>query len=215
MITARDFHTAWCASAKEKETEIKSGWNSPSDYTSTIMYESSSVISLVCEKLNLKHYAEYYCIDNVLYKPEDLVPGSPKNTTWLRKIRVAFEHENYFNSGLFQEISHLLITQCELRVLVSYPDSINEIQPELNYLHTVISGTDTAREISDKGGLLFIIGWRHKTEGHDEVFWFGYLYQTSGWVLLPMANTITNIETALQKAGLPLTPSGSAPVLHS
>src|SRR5438309_6138042 len=91
-------------------------------------------------------------------KRKTLSPGSPPNTTWLRRIRVAFEHENYFNSGLFQEVSHLLITDCDLRVLVSYPnDPDAELSYQLKYLHEVIKGNDRSDQISEASSFLFIV----------------------------------------------------------
>ncbi|MBC8883343.1 hypothetical protein H9X57_07600 [Flavobacterium piscinae] len=64
----------------------------------------------------------YYSLDAILYKEEFLVPNIKTNTFWFREIEVAFEHENNFNKNLFQEVSHLLITNSHLKVLVTYPN---------------------------------------------------------------------------------------------
>jgi len=47
-----------------------------------------------------KEYSDdYYSIDAVFYSKDDLVPGVPESQTWLRSIKIAFEHENFFKSG--------------------------------------------------------------------------------------------------------------------
>ena len=97
--------------------------------------------------------------------------------TWIRRIRIAFEHENYFNSGLFQEVSHLLITDCDLRVLVSYPNKRDEFDSQLVYLHSIIAGTDRSNQIAETGAFLFISGWRE----NDTIEWSGYVYERTQW----------------------------------
>lgn len=86
-------------------------------------------------------------------------------------------------SGLFQEVSHLIITDCDLRVVVSYPGNANELTAELEYLHRVVTGSDRSSAISESGSLLFIVGWRDPTAG--TIDWWGYIYRISGWERLP------------------------------
>jgi hypothetical protein len=107
------------------------------------------------------------------------VPERPVGTTWVRRIRIAFEHENDFYSGLFQEVSHLLITDCDLRVVVSYPDNRDDLDSELKYLHDIIAGRDRSDLIADTGGFLFIAGWRHFEQ--STIDWWGYIYERTQW----------------------------------
>lgn len=107
------------------------------------------------------------------------MPNIPVGTTWVRRIRIAFEHENDFGSGLFQEVSHLLITDCDLRVVVTYPDSRDRLDRELQYLHAIIAGTDRANQIAETGAFLFIAGWRDVEKGAIE--WWGYVYEPTVW----------------------------------
>ena len=112
-------------------------------------------------------------MDTILYKPEDKTPDINPNTYWFRDIRVAFEHENNFNGGLYQEVSHLLITNCDLKVLVTYPN--DDIENELNYLHKIISGNRQSKSISDEESFLLIFG----SEG--DFSWDAYVYKTDNW----------------------------------
>jgi hypothetical protein len=104
-----------------------------------------------------------------------LVPDISEGWCWLKDIRIAFEHENNFNSGLYQEVSHLLITNCELRVLVTYPDN-GDITKTFNYLHTIIKGSRQNEEISESGSFLLIFGYE------AGFAWEGYIYNTEKWI---------------------------------
>jgi hypothetical protein len=127
-IPAQEFLKHWVDVCTERNgTLLKDFSNSPL-HTAHVLTEKNSVIEAIAERMKLKCYCGYYSIDAILFKdPDDRVPDAPPGTTCIRRIRIAFEHENYFNSGLFQEVSHLLITDCDLRVLVSYPNRDDEL----------------------------------------------------------------------------------------
>jgi hypothetical protein len=148
-------------------------WRQSRPFTAYIKGNEESVMQEVSTKLGLLHYNEYYSIDTVLYRKEDLVPGQPEGWRWLRDIRVAFENENFFGSGLFKEISHLLLTNCDLRVLVAYPDGM--VETELTYLHSIISGNRNATMFSQDESFLLIFG-------HEDGFrWEGMVYKSDKW----------------------------------
>ena len=149
--------------------------------TAHVLTEDNSIIKTIAERMRLKSYCEYYGIDAILYDgPQDCVPNAPAGTTWIRRIRVAFENENYFNSGLFQEVSHLLITDCDLRVLVSYPNDEDELKPQLEYLHEVISGSDRSHQIAKDSSFLFIVEVGTMTC----LDWRGYVYKDDAWQII-------------------------------
>lgn len=149
-------------------------WRNAKVFTSYIKGEDSSVMDEVANRLNLLCYHnDYYSLDTILYLPEDKTPRTKPNSFWFRDIRVAFEHENNFKSGLYQEVSHLIITQCDLRVLVTYPDE--DVTNELNYLHEIISGNRQARSVSDEESFLLIFGYETGFE------WEGFIYKIDNW----------------------------------
>lgn len=155
--------------------------------TAHVITEENSIIKTIADRMQLKSCCEYYEIDAVLFKdPEDRVPDAPAGTTWIRRIRVAFEHENYFNSGLFQEVSHLLVTDCDLRVLVSYPNSKDELDQQLDYLCKVISGSDRANQISENSSFLLIV----EVGRLPCLEWCGYVFKNGRWQDLPRNSTI-------------------------
>lgn len=69
-------------------------WRNNKELTSFVKGSESSVISQIAREFNLLSYEQdYYSINAILYRPEDLTPGINPNTYWFRDIRVAFEHE--------------------------------------------------------------------------------------------------------------------------
>ena len=141
------------------------------------------MLQRVATHLGLKCYPhDYYCIDAVFYEPADVVPGTPAGSTWLRALSIAFEHENNVRSGLYQEASHLLIMDADLRVLVTYPlgDGIEDL--ELESVRSLIDGSRHAQRISDEESFLLILG----SEPFD---WEGFVYKTNGWLRLRGPNS--------------------------
>lgn len=173
-ISAQRFYQAWLDTVHLRKEHLLTIWRQAKIFTSHVKGDDASIMKEVADKLNLLCYHnDYYCIDTVLYKEEDLVPGRPQGSYWFRDIRVAFEHENNFNSGLYQEVSHLLITNCDLKVLVTYP--IDDGQSELEYLHTIIKGNRQSKAISDEESFLIIFG----SEG--DFGWEGFVYKEDNW----------------------------------
>jgi hypothetical protein len=172
-ITSEAFFNAWVQTAKNRESLLKKIWREKTNFTNQVKGSDSSIMKEIADKLGLLCYhGDYYCIDTVLYKKEDLALGPKAGNYWLRDMRVAFEHENDFN-GVYQEISHLLLTNCDLKVLVTYPN--NEFEDEAQYLHEIIEGNRMSKVLSDEESFLIIIG----SEG--DLFWEGYVYKESGY----------------------------------
>lgn len=173
-ITALEFYKVWLDIVSERKEHLLKIWRNAKEYTSYIKGDDNSVIKEIASRLNLLCYPrDYYSIDTILFKQEDKVPGLNPNNYWFRDIRVAFEHENNFKGGLYQETSHLIITSCDLRVLVSYPNESTE--DELKYLHQIISGNRQAKSISDNEGFLIIFGYETGFE------WEGFVFTTDSW----------------------------------
>ena len=177
--TSADFFNLWVQTCTAQFATLYRDWPNPPAFTADILSGPTSVMGVIETQLGLHGYSDYYDIDEILYAGHDLVPGIPAGQTWVRRIRVAFEHENFFLSGLFQELSHLLIIDCDLRVLVSYPDNENELSSQLKYLHSIVAGSDRAGAIAASHSLLFIVGWRNTTKGTIE--WWGYVYEQPAW----------------------------------
>lgn len=168
------FYTAWKAIAEQRETEILAAWDNAQEYTSLIIRSENSIIKSVSSALELHCYnRDYYSLDSVLYCDSDRAPVEQGNGLWLRDITVAFEHENNFFSGLYQEVSHLLITNCVLRVLVTYPNT-GELD-ELARLHEIISGNRSATLISNLENFLIIFGYKSPYR------WEGFVYKSESW----------------------------------
>lgn len=179
QVQAAKFFEYWVGFCRQHRDILIRDWSSPPAFTAHVLDGTDSIIKAIAKELKMRCYFEYYSTDAVLYNENDLVPGIPEGTTWLRRIRIAFEHENYFNSGLYQEVSHLLITDCDLRVLVSYPNDEDELNEQLEYLHRIIAESDRSVQIAETGAFLFIADWSDVKKG--EIDWRGYVYEHTSW----------------------------------
>ena len=175
-ITSQSFFQAWHEIVNSRKDDLLKIWRSPAKVTSYIKGDDKCVMDAVADKLKLHCYPnDYYSIDTILYKKEDLVPGLNEGQYCLRDIRVAFEHENLFNVKLREEVSHLLITNCDLRVLVTYPPNDEKEQSILDYLGNIIEGNRQSKVISDEESFLIIFGYE------DGFCWDGYVFKKDKW----------------------------------
>ncbi len=176
MINSSSFYKAWLHVVKQENTFelLRNTWSNNKNFTHEIIHSKEAVIQKVANEIKLDCYSgDYYSLDAVFYTKKDLVSNIPHNSCWLKEIQIAFEHENIFNNNLYQEVAHLLITRCNLKVLVSYPNY--EKEPTTDYLHDIISSCSIAQEISEKENFLLILGYY--SGGKCE--WEGWVYKNS------------------------------------
>ena len=174
MITAKEFFNKWKDVVKQRQKILENNWRNNALFTNEIINKDNSVIEEIATELGLLSYtSNYYSIDTILYSKEDLVPKINENTYWFKEIKVAFEHENRYDKNLYQEVSHLLITRCDMRVLVSYHP--HDKEPISDYLHEIIKGTSFEKEISDNESFLLILGYENKFQ------WEGFVYKSEKW----------------------------------
>jgi hypothetical protein len=177
------FFRAWVSTVENRKNHLLSIWRQARPFTASIKGDERSVMQEVAVKLELLCYhRDYYSIDTILYKAVDVVPGLAEGTYWFKDIRVAFEHENNFNYNLYQEVAHLLITNCDLRVLVTYPNQ--DPSAVLNYLHDLISSNRNAATFSQEESILLIFGYESGFE------WRGFVYKMEEWKMLALPNAL-------------------------
>lgn len=173
-ISSQAFFEAWIKAVNLEKSSLLDSWFNSTAYTKLIKSEGNCIIRNVANQLGLNCYSkDYYSIDSVLYSEEDLVPGIKAGSHWFRQIKVAFEHENNFKGGLFQEVSHLLITNAELKVLVTYPNGNTE--KEMSYLHHIINTSNHCADVSRKENFLVIFG------SYVDFQWEAFIYKQEGW----------------------------------
>ena len=178
-ITAADFLISWKNVCAKNLDVLNREWFNDKVYTDWMLNGPDSITGQISKEMGLSKYSGYFFVDNVIYAEEDLISGSPDGSVWLRQIRIALEHENDFSSGLYTELSHLLTTACDLRVLIAYPPSEAELVRELKYLHSIVVETSRSPEIAATKGLLFIAGWPPTKDGVIERW--GYVYEQEDW----------------------------------
>lgn len=173
-IKSQTFFQVWLDTVKNRKDHLLKIWKISKEFTSYIKGDDNCVIDEVASRLNLLCYPrDYYSIDTLLYKQEDLVHKIKEGNFWFKDIRVAFEHENNFKSGLYQEVSHLLLINADLKVLVTYPNE--DTADELKYLHEIISSNRQSKLISADESFLLIFGYEKGFE------WEGFIYKEDNW----------------------------------
>lgn len=185
------FYAAWKKVCDAMTSRLLDNWENGGNYSSVIFGDKATSVAVeVGRKLELDCYFNYYSLDAVYFhRAEDTVPvpPAPPESTWLQNIRIAFEHENYFRSGLFQEVSHLMIARAQLRVLVTYPETNDptEVEKELAQLHHIIEHSG----LPDPAFLL-IMGKRTPVgrEPWSGIEWIGKLYTPKCWVAIQEPN---------------------------
>lgn len=178
MILVEEFFTHWCDAIDARREEVNNSWCDNKAYTNLIIHSPNSIVMDVSKKLGLHCYnGDYYYLDSVFYGDYDYIKDFPEQC-FLTDIRIAFEHENNFKSGLFQEVAHLLLINCDLKVLVAYPPSESDEIKQLEYLHGIIYSSRISEELSNHRGFLIIMG-------HEEPYkWVAWLYHQDKWIEL-------------------------------
>lgn len=175
---AKKFASEWLNVFRSRESEINLVRRGSREYTKLIISSENSVVLDLAKRLELECFnGDYYYIDSVFYKKNDLIPDI-SHGCYLKDIRIAFEHENDFNSGLFQEVSHLLQTKCNLKVLVSYPETLAQAESELDYLYSIIKSSENSDFISGKEEFLVLFNFGEATH------WRSWIYSQNGWKLI-------------------------------
>jgi len=175
MITELDFYKSWvkiCEKPKNME-KLLMAWYYPTDFTHAMLHLDDSILNQVSQDIGIAFYREYYHIDAVFYDKNDCIHPNPKYKTWgnfsenwLTKILIAFEHENNIKTA-FQEISHLIITNAEAKVLVTYSDKC-EVDNHAYDFSTILNK-------SDFNPILLILGNREKKQDKEVIVWNGYI----------------------------------------
>ncbi len=129
------FFQTWKEVCNDNKEILLENWTNNKTFTNLILYNDNSIVSQIANKMQLLCYTGdrtgYYGIDAVFYKNNNRVQNTG-DQTWLTKIEIAFEHENVFSSYLYTEISRLLTSNANLKILVTYPNkNKNRIFDEL------------------------------------------------------------------------------------
>ena len=176
-ITNRNFFELLKETINENEEDILNDWSNYKRFTNLIKGNENSILKQIANKFELQVYEiDYYSLDAIFYKNEDLCPEIKGNAFWFRNIQIAFEHENNFKSGLYQELSHLIVTNSELKVLVTYPNDEDDGYEMLKKFTDIILGNRSEKEFSDNESILVIYGYK------NELQWDGFIYGNSEWL---------------------------------
>lgn len=134
----------------------------------------SALVEALSRKMCLRHYREYYSIDHVLYKDEDVIRDLPHKTshvkgTWLKRMRVALEHENSLGpGGGYQEFSKLMLFNADIKVLMGWAnvgkDGYDPYAEDYWSLYK-----STPKEVDSKP-ILFIGEYRDSDEGNVDAY---------------------------------------------
>lgn len=144
-------------SRKEHVNSFISAFGSDGSWTKFI----SAIAHELADKKKLKCHDEYYTIDHALYAEDDAIRQgklehgtSCVNGVWLKRIRVAFEHENRLDSaGGYQEIAKLILFNADCKVLMGYANKGDNYD---NYAMDYQAIYEDARQSGDVRPILFV-----------------------------------------------------------
>ena len=134
----------------------------------------SALVEELSRKMGLRHYREYYSIDHVLYKDEDVVRDLPHKTshvkgTWLKHMRVALEHENSLGpGGGYQEFSKLMWINADIKVLMGWANVGNDGYDP--YAKDYWSLYDSTRKETASTPILFIGEYADSDADHVDAY---------------------------------------------
>ncbi len=177
--TSSEFLKAWVDTVEKNKDILLKSWRHAKTFTNLIKSNDECILKQVADSLNLKCYPyDYYFLDSVMYEDEDMVPKIPEKNYWFRQLKVAIEHENDFKSGLYKEVSHLLLINSGLKVLITYPIYEIDEDPtinEMNYLHEIINKTSIQHELSERESFLLIFG------SEAGFVWDAFVFKEENW----------------------------------
>lgn len=174
-ISYNEFLSIWKKICKANEKKILKNWDKAGEFTKIVLKGENSITYQIAKALKMNIKYEYYFVDAIYYSDEDCVKENPKNKTWIQtnggiwltKFKIVFEHENipYGKNGVYQEISHLINLNSELKVLVTYRDKeiIKEFIEDMNSIIT--------KDVLDDTPILAIVGY----EENCNIIWNGYI----------------------------------------
>ena len=191
-MTSKDFFQYWIKAYEIKKNEICSAWDSGSwkKYTDVLSGSSNSdsVLVEVNKQIKQKHpnydfYQEYYSCDAVFYDKDDILseeivnnlmrrkrtnaPGNAEGT-WIKSIKIHFEHENNIKTS-WQEIIQFCIIPGELNVLITYPDETDDANIAITCYQDILNQANFKKDV------LIVFG-THKKNSKD-IVWTGYTYK--------------------------------------
>jgi hypothetical protein len=173
-ITNIKFLEAWKEVCKENKAKLLQLSDDTSAYTDFILKNNNCIIEKIATKLGLEHFPEYYKIDAVLYDPSDYISCPSEHKTWgremgywLKRIIVAFEHENNLKTA-YQEIAHLLITEAKIKVVVTYAEKNNTKNHAKDFCKILENFKNNYTPI------LVIFGCYDVTQTQGKYEWIGY-----------------------------------------
>jgi hypothetical protein len=184
-VTSKSFYESWLKAVEAKETELIEVWDTAEPYTEAVLGCGDSIVAAVAESHTLKHYSEYYSMDALMFDPgsDKIQDHAPNRETWLCRARVALEHENEFFSGLYKEVGHLLILDCDLRVLVTYPpEQHTGVELVLSGLSSIIEQSGKSDLLSEHESFLLIFGF--KLNDDPNIRWSARVFKEGQWAEL-------------------------------
>ncbi len=174
MVAPDMFYKHWTDSCLPIESKLYETWQDRKAFSIQVLKGTASIIQNICDRFNLNYATEYYSLDVVFYDDPDVADKCPASQVYLRKIQIAFEHEND-HKKCYQEVSHLTITNCDLRVLVTYPEDLEDEELLKEYKEIILYDPNNVNQ-----KFLIILGSRD----NGKILWTGYSLINTNWVKL-------------------------------
>lgn len=178
-MTNKQIYNTWQKVCQRNNEKLLKNWDNTSEYTKTMLKNDDAVLYEFAAELGLSAIGEYYSLDAVFYHESDVVSSESKNKVWtrtngnwLKRIRIAFEHENAIDGaqGAYQEICHLITVKAENKVLVGYLAN-HTPQEYAEDFQSIIKDSGT------KDNVLLILGYKNQL---NKIEWCGFELTENG-----------------------------------
>ncbi len=132
----------------------------------------------IARELGLQCYpGDYYTLDAMFYRDKDTT-NFASHLTYAHFICVALEHENYAESTAV-EINKLQLFNAPLKVLITYPGTVQNANNLLAKYEEMIKAADVFGDCSTMRRQLVIFGRKEKQQQIPA--WSGFEYQAKGF----------------------------------
>jgi hypothetical protein len=172
-ITPTQFRDAFCRVASTRKKDLVRYWKGNNTFYSKTIF---AMLPEIATELTLSVYPrDYYTLDAVFYLQKD-TEHFPESMTYVKKIEVAFEHENQL-AGSEAEMNKLQLFSAPLKVLVTYATDKYR-QQYLERYTKIIRCADAFSDIGTLRRQLVIFGELVS----DQPRWYSYQYEQEGFV---------------------------------
>jgi len=177
-IEAQIFYKSLVETLTKYRIDLSERWDQPANYTRFIM---DVILPEVGKNLEMECYAaNYYTLDCVYYEECDL-DHFRTDTTYVKYVAVALEHENFL-TGSCVEMNKLQLFNTPLKVLITY-SSPRQVSTWLTKYADIVRKADIFQDAATLRRQLVVFG----DKPGEFPIWRGFIYEPEGFLEIATA----------------------------